>query len=108
MHRLKHADWALVLPVLLAGSSLEAARAWLGYVPEELQEDAHALFQHLQAGAPHGVGNTTNVRSVYEGKLHKSRRVAPNLIRVHACMPGAQRPAMQSPQDHDSMHAGHH
>ena len=52
LHRLLRADWALLLPALLAGSSLDAARAWLGYVPRELQEDAEALFQQLQAGAP--------------------------------------------------------
>ena len=49
--RPSRADWAVALPALLAGASIDAARAWLGYVPSALQEDADALFRELQAGA---------------------------------------------------------
>ena len=50
--RHSQADWDVMLPALLAGCSLDAAAAWLGYVPSALQEDADALLQQMQAGVP--------------------------------------------------------
>ena len=46
------AEWRAVVSALLASCSVAAARAWLGYVPEELQRQAAAAVQPLRAGPP--------------------------------------------------------
>ncbi len=44
------AEWRAVVGALLASCSVAAARAWLGYVPAELQRQAAAAVQPLRAG----------------------------------------------------------
>jgi len=44
------AEWRLVVAALLASCSVAAARAWLGYVPAELQRQAAAAVRPLHAG----------------------------------------------------------
>lgn len=46
------AEWRLVVAALLASCSVAAARAWLGYVPAELQRQAAAAVRPLHAGIP--------------------------------------------------------
>lgn len=38
------------MPALYGSCTLAAARAWLGYVPSELQQECVALFQELSQG----------------------------------------------------------
>ena len=44
-------QWRTLTAALLASCSVAAARAWLGYVPAELQEQAAALAALCQPGA---------------------------------------------------------
>jgi hypothetical protein len=43
-------QWRALTGALLASCSVAAARAWLGYVPSELQEQAAALISRCQPG----------------------------------------------------------
>lgn len=43
-------EWRMLVAALLASCSLAAARAWLGYVPAELQRQASAVISQLTAG----------------------------------------------------------
>lgn len=45
------AEWQLLVGALLASCSLAAARAWLGYVPAELQRQAALVIRRLRDGA---------------------------------------------------------
>lgn len=44
------AEWQLLVGALLASCSLAAARAWLGYVPGELQRQAALVIGRLRDG----------------------------------------------------------
>lgn len=44
------AEWRLLMAALLASCSLAAARAWLGYVPANLQSQAAHVISQLTSG----------------------------------------------------------
>lgn len=57
-------DWDRIVSALLASCSLAAARAWLGYVPTELQLQTAAAVARLNAGSipPGGTFSSTALR----------------------------------------------
>lgn len=44
------AEWRLLVAALLASCSLASARAWLGYVPANLQRQAAHVISQLTSG----------------------------------------------------------
>ena len=44
------AEWALLLPAVLASASMRAAQGWLGYCPPTVRLEAGQLLDALDAG----------------------------------------------------------